>query len=177
MSVLFIIRYFNKEGFTATFVLKPTCHLSYNIKVIDGKERVALQAIQIQLTSVIRSFEGETDKYEMWLEGQLTEKRDAHYIRYTEEQEAGTITTIIKITEDAALIMRSGAVKMRLPLHKKDPQTGHYTSAAGEMPLDIITKQLEHDTANGEFSTQYELAISGQTVGLYTLKITYTEVQ
>lgn len=84
-----------------------------------------MKPIQIQLTSVIRSFEGETDKYEMWLEGQLTEKRDAHYIRYTEEQEGGSIKTIIKITEDAALIMRSGAVTMRLPLHREVTQTGH----------------------------------------------------
>ena len=135
-----------------------------------------MKPIQIQLTSVIRSFEGETDKYEMWLEGQLTEKRDAHYIRYTEEQEGGSIKTIIKITEDAALIMRSGAVTMRLPLHREVTQTGHYNSPAGEMPLDIHTKQLMHNKAVGEFSTQYELAISGQTVGLYTLTINYTEV-
>lgn len=135
-----------------------------------------MKPIQIQLTSVIRYLESEAEKYEMWLEGHLTEKRGAYYIRYTEEQEAGSITTMIKITDDTALIMRSGAVMMRLPLQKDVPQAGHYNSDAGQMPLAIDTQALEHDIARGQFTTTYELAISGQKVGSYTLTINYTEV-
>ncbi|QGG49910.1 DUF1934 domain-containing protein [Lysinibacillus pakistanensis] len=135
--------------------------------------------VNIKLISTIRPIDGESESYEMRLTGQLLEKAGSIYLKYEEVQEDKTIRTTMKLGNEQALIMRTGAVKMRLPLNIIEQQIGHYESEFGSMPLVIHTKKMTYikQAVSGEFHVQYDLLMGGQSVGNYTLDITFTEVQ
>lgn len=139
----------------------------------------ARSQVNIKLISTIRPIDGESESYEMLLTGQLLEKAGSMYLKYEEVQEDKTIRTTMKLGNEQALIMRAGAVKMRLPLNIIEQQTGHYESELGSMPLVIDTKKMTFtkQALSGDFHVQYDLLMGGQSVGNYTLDITFTEVQ
>lgn len=137
--------------------------------------------VKIKLVTVIRPVEGESETYEMWLQGSYIEKLGSAYLRYEEIQNEQTIFTTIKITEHKAFIMRSGAIHMRLPLNTVEPQIGHYEGEFGSLPLMIHTYTLNFERPlqqekSGQFSVQYDLVLGGQKVGNYTVNIQFTEV-
>ena len=135
--------------------------------------------VNIKLISTIRPIDGESESQEMWLTGQLLEKAGSLYLKYEEVLEDKIIRTTMKLGNERALIMRAGAVNMRLPLNIMEQQTGHYDSEFGSMPLVIQTKKMmfSKQVISGDFHVQYELLMGGQSVGNYTLDITFTEVQ
>jgi len=135
--------------------------------------------VNIKLISTIRPIDGESEGYEMLLTGQLLEKAGSIYLKYEEVQEDKSIRTTMKLGNEQALIMRNGAVKMRLPLNIIEQQMGHYESELGSMPLVIDTKEMTFtkQAVSGDFHVQYDLLMGGQSVGNYTLDITFTEVQ
>lgn len=135
--------------------------------------------VNIKLISTIRPSDGESESCEMWLKGQLLEKAGSLYLKYEEVQEDKTIRTTMKLGHEKALIMRAGAVNMRLPLNIIEQQTGHYESEFGSMPLVIDTQKMTFtkQAVGGDFHVQYDLLMGGQSVGNYTLDITFTEVQ
>ncbi|HBT73420.1 MAG TPA: DUF1934 domain-containing protein [Lysinibacillus sp.] len=135
--------------------------------------------VNIKLISTIRPSDGESESYEMWLKGQLLEKAGSLYLKYDEVQEDKTIRTTMKLGHEKALIMRAGSVNMRLPLNIIEQQKGHYESEFGSMPLIIDTKKMTFtkQALSGDFHVQYDLLMGGQSVGNYTLDITFTEVQ
>lgn len=135
--------------------------------------------VNIKLISTIRPSDGESESYEMWLKGQLLEKAGSLYLKYDEVQEDKIIRTTMKLGREKALIMRAGAVSMRLPLNIIEQQKGHYESEFGSMPLVIDTKKMTFakQAISGDFHVQYDLLMGGQSVGNYTLDITFTEVQ
>ena len=139
----------------------------------------ARSQVNIKLISKIRPIDGESEGYEMLLTGQLLEKAGSIYLKYEEVQEDKTIRTTMKLGSEQALIMRNGAVKMRLPLNIIEQQMGHYESEFGSMPLVIETKKMTFtkQAISGDFHVQYDLLMGGQSVGNYTLDITFTEVQ
>lgn len=134
--------------------------------------------VKIKLRSSILPAEGDAEKYEMWLEGQIIEKNDMSYLRYEEEQDGKKIQTTIKLTEDRAVIMRSGAINMRLPLNVTQEERGHYDSQYGSIPLITKTYEINNlsDKTGRSFKTTYDLIIGGNPVGNYTLDITIMEV-
>ena len=135
--------------------------------------------VNIKLISTIRPIDGESETFEMWLNGELLEKAGSLYLRYEEVHEQQTIRTTMKLGEEQALIMRAGAVKMRLPLNIFEQQIGHYESEFGSVPLVIQTKKMTfgRQEVSGDFHVEYDLLMSGEPVGNYTLDITFTEVQ
>ena len=135
--------------------------------------------VNIKLISTIRPIDGESETIEMWLDGQLINKADSLYLKYEEMQDDKAIRTTMKLDQERALIMRAGAVKMRLPLNIFEQQMGHYESDFGSMPLATQTKtmQFSRQGMRGDFHVQYDLLMGGQNVGNYTLDITFTEVQ
>ncbi|MCY9545979.1 DUF1934 domain-containing protein [Lysinibacillus xylanilyticus] len=139
----------------------------------------ARSQVNIKLISKIRPIDGESEGYEMLLTGQLLEKAGSIYLKYEEVQEDKTIRTTMKLGSERALIMRNGAVKMRLPLNIIEQQMGHYESEFGSMPLVIDTKEMmfTKQAVSGDFHVQYDLLMGRQSVGNYTLDITFTEVQ
>lgn len=135
--------------------------------------------VNIKLISTIRPSDGGSESYEMRLKGQLLEKAGSLYLKYDEVQEDKTIRTTMKLGHEKALIMRAGAVSMRLPLNIIEQQKGHYEGEFGSMPLVIDTKKMSftNRAVSGDFHVQYDLLMGGQSVGNYTLDITFTEVQ
>lgn len=134
--------------------------------------------VKIKLLSTILPTEGEEESYEMWLQGSVIERAGIPYLRYEEEQEDQTIRTTIKLTSDKALIMRNGAIKMRLPLNKEQQEAGHYDNVFGMIPIETKTHTLiaDRNNDNGRFIAHYDLIINGSTVGNYKLEIDYQEV-
>lgn len=138
--------------------------------------------VKIKLNSTIRPTDGDEETYEMWLSGTFIEKSGKRYIRYDEVLEDKTIHTTVKMANDRALILRGGDVKMRLPFNTAQKERGHYDTQYGMIPLVVQTHQLQHEhinseTINGTFTVQYDLIISGQSVGKYSLEILYSEGQ
>ncbi|MBM7664745.1 uncharacterized beta-barrel protein YwiB (DUF1934 family) [Solibacillus kalamii] len=139
------------------------------------------KTVKIKLVSSIIPTEGELEQYEMWLEGSCVEKGNSHYLRYEEVQEDLQIQTTIKLNEANSFIMRKGGVNMRLPLNPDLRENGHYESPFGSLPLITDTHQLaievvQSEKVSGQFKTQYDLIIGGNSVGHYKLDIQFTEV-
>ena len=139
------------------------------------------KTVKIKLVSSIIPTEGELEQYEMWLEGSCVEKGNSHYLRYEEVQEDLQIQTTIKLNESNSFIMRKGGVNMRLPLNPDLRENGHYESPFGSLPLTTDTHQLaievvQREKVSGQFKTQYDLIIDGNSVGHYKLDIQFTEV-
>lgn len=139
------------------------------------------KTVKIKLVSSIIPTEGELEQYEMWLEGSCVEKGNSHYLRYEEVQEDRQIQTTIKLNEANSFIMRKGGVNMRLPLNPDLRENGHYDSPFGSLPLVTDTHQLaievvQSEKVSGQFKTQYDLIIGGNSVGHYKLDIEFTEV-
>lgn len=134
--------------------------------------------IKIHLVNSITTAEGENERYEMWLFGQKAVRAGMPYIKYEEVQDDQSIHTTIKCSTDQALIMRSGAIKMRLPLSEGQISDGHYEHMLGKMPLQTVTHQLsfEETEQGGKFSCTYEIIMNGASVGQYNLNISFQEV-
>lgn len=138
--------------------------------------------VNIKLNSTILPTDGETENYEMWLNGSFIQKSGKTYLRYEEVLDEKTIRTTVKMDNNQALILRSGEVKMRLPFNTVQNELGHYDTLYGSLPVITKTHQLSHEhneegLIKGYFNVQYDLIISDQSVGKYTLEIQYSEVQ
>ena len=134
--------------------------------------------VKIKIISSIKPTEGEEERYEMWLHGTLVERAGTPYIKYEEVQDDQKVETTIKCTSEKALILRNGAVKMRLPLNRVAVQNGHYENMYGQIPLQTNTTNLlfEQEENKGRFLANYDLIINGASVGHYKLEIQYQEV-
>jgi uncharacterized beta-barrel protein YwiB (DUF1934 family) len=134
--------------------------------------------VKIHLKTVITSGD-EQDSIEFSAFGGYYEKAGSIFLKYDEIQEEGTIHTIVKLSDENALILRSGAVKMRLVFKENEQWKGSYESQIGTLLLTTKTKQLSHKQKNsgvsGEIQLDYQLMMQGSTVGNYEMVITYKE--
>ncbi len=66
---------------------------------------------------------------------------------------------------------------MRLPFLENEEQTGSYESEYGVLMVLTNTRKIsfEKNENDGNFVVQYDLTVSGQPVGEYTLEFHYTE--
>jgi uncharacterized beta-barrel protein YwiB (DUF1934 family) len=122
----------------------------------------------------------EKDSFELFSNGRYYEKGDSFFLKYDEVQEEGTIHTIFKLKRDEeALILRSGAVKMRMVFKEDEERAGSYESQLGTLMMTTKTSKLTH-TANrtrndGEINLSYQLYMQGSPVGEYEMNISYKE--
>ncbi|MEI2401253.1 DUF1934 domain-containing protein, partial [Paenibacillus phytohabitans] len=65
------------------------------------------------------------------------------YLQFDEEQEAGTVKTVIKISEKEVLILRSGQVKMRQVYRKNETTNGSFQNQLGTFDLKTKTNNIE----------------------------------
>ncbi|MFS0575925.1 DUF1934 domain-containing protein [Sporosarcina sp. 179-K 3D1 HS] len=134
--------------------------------------------VDIRLHSSIRHPGQVKETHEFQLTGRLIEKRGTSYLQYVEKQD-GTIETIVKLDPKDALIMRKGAVQMRLPFSMESRRMGSYGSGPATFDLHVQTDHLqftkEQEGQGGEFHVQYRLLDGKSLLGTYHLTITYTE--
>jgi uncharacterized beta-barrel protein YwiB (DUF1934 family) len=117
--------------------------------------------------------QGGKEVYELALFGRYLEKDGAVFLKYEEVQAEGTVRTIVKVAGDEALILRGGAVKMRLPfrLHKK--LRGSYEMPFGSFETMTLAKRIEHSA--GLIDILYDFSMQGEPAGTYHLEITFQE--
>lgn len=117
--------------------------------------------------------------HEIQTTGRYIEKAGISYLRYIEEQDGAEIQSTVKMGNDDALIMRAGALKMRLPFFTDSDRAGAYSNAQANFKLLVRTKHLEFikeaTNTEGRFSVHYELHTEGSLLGTYELSITYSE--
>ena len=121
----------------------------------------------------------EKETYELITFGYYVKKTKSVFLRYEEFLEEGTINTIVKISGQEGSILRSGAVKMRIPFQQNKSLTGRYETPYGVMELDTVTSRVHHsfdeDLKKGEFDFIYRLNMQGSYAGTYHTTISFEE--
>ena len=137
------------------------------------------QNVTIMLNSSIRHPGQDEETHELNAIGQYIKRAGRSYLKYEEEQSGNRIETTVKMGDEDALIMRRGAVDMRLPFNLDEERQGTYGSGPANFQLIVKTNDLEfaevRDGFGGRFSVAYELVAEGSVLGTYELTITYTE--
>lgn len=132
--------------------------------------------IKIKVNTTIWN-NGEKETFELSTFGRYYEKNDAFYLQYEEVMEEGSINSIVKISTDETLILRSGAVSMRMVFEKNKKRLGRYETPFGTMGISTRTNRLAYnieDTA-GNLDILYELHMQGALAGTYHLEIQFKE--
>lgn len=144
---------------------------------MDLQDRV--RTVAIRLHSSIRHPGQEKETHEMHLTGELIDKKGKTYLRYVEQQDESRVLTTIKLGVEESLILRSGAVSMRLPFAISEERMGTYGTGPATFDLLVKTTELNYtkevDDTGGRFDVQYELHGDGALLGTYELTITYME--
>ena len=134
--------------------------------------------VKIKVKTDIRDGQGK-DTFELTAFGQYYIKANAHFLQYDEAMDEGIAKTVIKISEKEGLILRSGAVKMRLPFLMNKKLKGSYHTPYGVLELDTMTKRLDHQfdeqKRTGTIDLLYELKMQGAATGTYHLFISFKE--
>ncbi|MER2088514.1 MAG: DUF1934 domain-containing protein [Sporosarcina sp.] len=135
--------------------------------------------VKIKLQSSIRHPGQDEEKHELNATGLLIEKAGKPYLKYEEEQGGKRIQTIVRLDSSDALIMRRGAVNMRLPFIEAGERSGTYGNGPAAFDLVVKTEKLDFterkDGSGGRFNVNYNLHAEGSLLGTYELTITYTE--
>lgn len=130
--------------------------------------------VNIHLKTTIKQ-DQEKENYELMLRGFYYQKGSSAFLKYDEVLEEGTVHTIVKMSNRDAVILRSGAVKMRLSFHADVEKNGSYESPYGTLLLSTRTKKIE--TNEGQFLLKYDLCMQGEVSGTYEMSITYKEAK
>lgn len=142
--------------------------------------KISDRIVNIHLHSSIQHPGQEKETHLLRLVGKYMEKSGASYLQYEEEQDGQKIQSIVKLGSKDALIMRSGAIKMRLPFSIDEMRLGEYRNEHMTLKLQVKTTALhfkQEDDQNGIFNVAYELYAEGSLLGKYELSITYSEGQ
>lgn len=133
--------------------------------------------VRIKLQSSIQHPGQEKEVHLLDLMGRYIKKAQSSYLKYEQTTNDENVQTTVKIMDDEALIMRSGAVSMRLPFINNDERPGTYGNGPAAFKLNVKTTALDftENEADGEFEVIYELHADGALLGTYEIKITYAE--
>ncbi|MEH7251147.1 DUF1934 domain-containing protein [Neobacillus niacini] len=117
------------------------------------------------------------ETFELLVFGTYFEKGNAAYLRYEEVMEEGSVRTIVKMGIDAALILRGGAVKMRLPFEVNRRLNGSYEMPFGQFATETMVKKMDYSYENGKgsFSVLYDFSMEGAAKNTYELEIVFQE--
>lgn len=142
------------------------------MKVVENKKTV-----KIKLTTTIKHSEEESETFELWVEGFLQEKKDQQYLSYVEVQDSGEVRTVVRMGEKEGLVLRGGAINMRLPFAVRELRMGSYDGGFGSLPISVKTQSMQFKPEAGKYTVNYELFTNDQSIGEYKLQFTYTEVE
>ena len=135
--------------------------------------------VTIRLSSTICHPGQDEETHEVHATGKYIKKSDRVYLKFNEDQNGDRIQTTVKMGEEDALIMRTGATDMRLPFDLDGERHGTYGSGPANFNLIVKTNLLEfieqEDGNSGSFTVNYDLIAEGSVLGIYKLLFTYTE--
>jgi uncharacterized beta-barrel protein YwiB (DUF1934 family) len=112
--------------------------------------------------------------------GRFYQKDNASFLQYEEEGEEGKIRTTVKLAGDEGLILRNGAIKMRLPFSLNKQREGSYQLSFGQFAIFSSAQKIDHsyDAKHGKGSINivYEFSMQGAgNSNTYHLEITFQE--
>lgn len=112
--------------------------------------------------------------------GRFYEKNNASFLQYEENGEQGSIRTTVKIAGTEALILRNGAVKMRLPFALGREKEGTYELPFGKFAVFSLAKKIEHSYDDkqgaGSINLLYQFSMNrAENADTYHIEITFQE--
>jgi uncharacterized beta-barrel protein YwiB (DUF1934 family) len=132
-----------------------------------------------QVTEIRDGFRKETVVFET--NGLYYLKGNTVYLNFEEEQEAGKVKTIVKITDEEVTVLRSGAANMRHVFRKSEETVGNYQSPLGHFIMKTKTENVQYQynekTKKGQLFFSYILQLQNQQAGRYSITITFREAK
>jgi uncharacterized beta-barrel protein YwiB (DUF1934 family) len=124
--------------------------------------------------------DGREEIIEGTAKGDFFQKENASYLQYEEITEQGSIRTIVKMAGQEALVLRNGAVKMRLPFRLHQKMTGSYELPFGKFETMTMAKNIDLScdtgTGRGKIDILYDFSMQeAPGVGTYHLEIFFQE--
>ena len=113
------------------------------------------------------------ETFELTVFGRYYKKEKASFLRYEEVMEEGSVRTLVKVGADEALILRKGAVKMRLPFKLQQTVRGNYEMPFGLFETTTTTKRIEFK--DNLIDIVYDFTMQGKPSGTYHLEISFQE--
>ncbi|TCN24021.1 DUF1934 domain-containing protein [Mesobacillus foraminis] len=132
--------------------------------------------VKVTVTTAIQDGE-QQETYELTTFGRYYKKGRSSYLQYDETMEEGVVHTTVKASGNEVLILRSGAIKMRLHLLQDKKTPGNYHSPYGLLQTEADTRKVDiaMGSSSGMIKVFYELAIQGAHAGTYQMNIDYKE--
>ena len=131
------------------------------------------------VTEIRDGFRKETVAFEA--DGLYYLKGDTVYLTFKEDQNAGSVKTVLKISGRELTVLRSGAVNMRHIFRKSEETVGSYQSPLGELIMKTKTNNIEYryneKAKKGQVLLSYVLWLQGEQAGTHTITITFREAQ
>lgn len=125
--------------------------------------------VKITVTTTIN----QQETLELVVFGNAYQKGEAFFLQYEEVLEEGTVRTIVKVARNEALILRGGAVKMRLPFHLQKEMRGSYEMPFGVFETTTLAKKIER--TEGLIDIHYDFSLDGAPAGTYQMEIRFQE--
>ncbi|NMD70023.1 DUF1934 domain-containing protein [Bacillus sp. DNRA2] len=123
----------------------------------------------------------EPENFELILFGHYQHTANATYLRYQEVMDVGTVNTTIKLShnDDEMVILRNGAMKMRMVFRPNKQVSGAYHTENGYMEIVTEAKSFAYQhndqTNEGTINLTYDLSMQEILAGTYNLEIKYKE--
>lgn len=141
------------------------------------------QKVPIDIKIVTTIFDkGAADSIAIQTTGLKYEKNHAIFFTYEETLEhGGNVQTIVKVTEDKAHVLRSGAISMRHMYHRGHVTESTYRSLGQAIAMktktDTLLYKYNDRAKSGMLQFGYRLTLAGSDVGRYRMILTFTEVE
>lgn len=121
--------------------------------------------------------DGQKETFELTTFGRYYEKGESIFLQYEEFLEEGSVKSIVKVSEHEALILRSGAVNMRMVFVMNKRQAGKYVTPYGTIGIETRTKRLacKKEASSGAVDILYDLHMQGSIAGTYHMEIVFEE--
>lgn len=130
-------------------------------------------AVNIHMISQINREGQDVDQTKKDFEGELIKKGTSYYLNYQEEDpELGRSQHVLKLGADQGVIMRRGAVSMRLPFILGEETSGDYQSPYGPFSMRVSTDifKMKWSGRSGLIHLRYNLELQGEPVGRFSFE-------
>jgi uncharacterized beta-barrel protein YwiB (DUF1934 family) len=143
-----------------------------------ARETAEQKPVKVKVKTDIRDGQNK-ETFEFTTFGRYYTKAESSYLQYEEVLEEGTIKTIVKLSSKEALILRSGAINMRMVFRLHKRLRGSYRSPYGTLEVMTNTQRMEHffneEEMTGQLELLYDLTMQGAKTGTYHMIITFEE--
>lgn len=138
---------------------------------------VSLSIPEVPVKINVKTTIDHDETFELMVFGTYFEKGNSAYLRYEEAVEEGSVRTIVKMAQNNALILRGGAIKMRLPFELNRKLNGSYEMPFGQFATVTKAKRIDYSYENGKghFGVVYDFSMEGAQASTYELEIAFQE--